>query len=169
LVWAKNGRVGLAIRLETQQPAVLRIEIEEKIIANLNKLRRSNAIGRESQYLVGAITVVIDQMLDDSRGTGLVTYPQCQTGKQIRSNRRLEAAQLAPGDNSVIVAVEAYGIVEITQRDVPLPVYLLAVQSETEVAIARFVRRYGRGQAYHYRGGDRGDGHKLLHLAAAVS
>ena len=99
LVWAKNGRVGLAIRLETQQPAVLRIEIEEKIIANLNKLRRSNAIGRESQYLVGAITVVIDQMLDDSRGTGLVTYPQCQTGKQIRSNRRLEAAQLAPGDN----------------------------------------------------------------------
>jgi hypothetical protein len=136
--------VGLPIRLNTQQPTMLRIEIKEKIVADLKNLRPFGAIGREPQHLVGAVAVVINKMPDDSRGARLAIRLKRQTGKQIRGNRYLKVAQLTPGDDPVIVAVEPDSIVEVTQRDVPLPNYFLPIQPEAEVAVARLVRRRRR-------------------------
>jgi hypothetical protein len=113
--------VGLAIRLQPHQPAMLRIEIEEKIVADLKSLRRPGALGLEPQHLVGAVTVVVDQMLDNVRGAGVAVRPQCQVAQQIGSDRRLLTAQLAPGDDAVIVDVDAERIVEVAQRNIPLP------------------------------------------------
>src|SRR5262249_40553991 len=117
----ENSCVGLAIRLQPHQPAMLKIKIEEKIVADLKNFRRPGAVCVEPQHLIGAVTVVIDQMLDYVRGTGVAVRLQCQAGQQIGSDRCLQAAQLAPGDDAVIVDVEAERIVEVTQRDVPLP------------------------------------------------
>src|ERR1700691_3102647 len=82
LMRTQDGRMGLAVGLQTQQPAMLRIEIEEEIVADLKNLRRAGAIGRKPQPLVGAVGVVIGEMLDHSRGTGLAVRLQCQMGKQ---------------------------------------------------------------------------------------
>jgi hypothetical protein len=46
---------------------MLRVEIKEKIVADFKSLRPLGAIGRELQHLVGAVTVVIDKVLDDPR------------------------------------------------------------------------------------------------------
>jgi hypothetical protein len=135
LIRAKDRRMrpAICLCLDTQQPAMLRIEIEEKIVADLQNVRRCNAIGGKLQHLVGAVTVVIDEMFDGPRGAGLAVRLQCQMGKQIGGNRRLEALQLAPGDDPIIVYVEAKSIVEVTQRHVPFPDYFTPFQPESKV------------------------------------
>src|SRR5215475_2048358 len=115
---------------------MLGIEIEEKIVADLKNSRRPCTVCLEPQDLVSAVSVVIDHMLDDVRGAGVAVRLQCQVGQQMGSDRRLQAAQLAPGNLAVIVDVEAERIVEVTQRHIPLSRYLLPFQLQSEIAVA---------------------------------
>ena len=54
---------------------------------------------------------------------------------------RVPRAQLAPRDLAVAVGVEREHVVEIAQRDVPLPAQRRAVALEGQVGVARLVRR----------------------------
>ena len=79
-------------------------------------------------------------MIAGPGGAGLRRARQRQLAEGLGGNRRLSGLELAPGDRTVSVAVEADRMLEIAQGDVPAPVDRRAVDGELEIGVARPVR-----------------------------
>src|ERR1700730_6831276 len=59
----KDGRARLAAGLQTQQPFVLRVDVGEQAIGHLQLFGNGRARGGKSQNRIGAVAVIVDQML----------------------------------------------------------------------------------------------------------
>ena len=119
---------------------MLRIEIEEQRIADGERaLRCSRAVGHETQDRVGAVTVLIDEMGGWNEAARAVASFDPQAGDGVGRDSVLTCPQLTPGDRAIIVAVEADGMIEIPQSNVPLPFGDIVLDRDFQVAVARLV------------------------------
>ena len=141
MVGAEHGRVGAAAGLEPKQAAMLRVEIEEQRVSDAQAAASGGAVGDELQYLIGAVAVLVDEMVGRAGRAGAAVRLDLQIRQRIGGDRPMVGAQLAPGDGAVIVAVDADRVIEIAQRNVPLPDNMSVLETEGEIAVARFVRR----------------------------
>src|SRR5262249_45235962 len=74
-----------------------------------------------------------------------------QPRERVGGDGGVVAAQFAPGDGAVVVAVEADGEVEIAERDLPFAIDAAVGDAQAEIAVARFVRLRGRRSEQHGR------------------
>ena len=98
-------------------------------------------VAREAQHRVGAVAVIVDELLAHDRRAWRLGRAQRQARQRVGGDLRVLRLYLAPGDRAVLVAVETEREIEIAQRDVPLAVDGLAVDVEREIAVRRLVRQ----------------------------
>ena len=143
-VGAQDRRVGSALLVEPKQAAVLLIQIEQQCVADRQDPGNGRALGGKPQDRVGAIAVIVYQMLADrDRAKGAVGG-DCQPGQGVSGDFLVLGLDLFPGDLAIAVGVEADRVIEIAQRDVPLPAQAVTREPQREIAVARFVRRCRR-------------------------
>ena len=140
VVGAQYGRVCSPLLLQAKQTAVVRIEIEEKGVADRQEPGRGCTLAGEPQDRVGAVAVVVDQLLGDSERTTNAVRGDRQPGQCIRGDLGVFGLDFSPGDLAVAVGIEPDRIVEIAQRNVPLAAEAVAREQQREIAVARLVR-----------------------------
>ena len=64
---AQDACAALAVRREIEEPAMLRIDVEEQPVAHFQHPGRGRAVRSETQHGIGAIAVIIDKMLANGR------------------------------------------------------------------------------------------------------
>src|SRR3569623_2452535 len=100
---------------------MLRIEIGEQAIVYCQGAGGRRAVHREFEHGVTAVAVPVCLLATRSASARFTVAADVQARARIRGDLAFAAAQLAPGNGAVAVVVEADGIVEVAERDVPLP------------------------------------------------
>src|SRR5215475_5343041 len=144
VIGAENPCVSSAPLLEPKQAAVLRIQIEQELVFDGKNLRNGRAVGDKSQHRVGPVAAVVDQMPGDHNRTGDTVGGNRQPGECIGSNLLVLRFDFPPGDLAIAVGIEPNGVIEITQRDVPMSGQVVTLQRKREIAVARLVGEGGR-------------------------
>jgi hypothetical protein len=80
--------------------------------------------------------MVVDQVLPGLQQTCPVTGSYLQMGEGISGYRRMASAQFAPGDGTIAVHIDPNGVIEITQRDIPLTLDCGLMNNERKVTVA---------------------------------
>jgi hypothetical protein len=119
---------------------MLRIKVEQQRVAYAQGGRNGGAVSGKSQYRIGAVAMLVYQMVGRVRRAGAAVGRQLQMRQRVGGDRPMMCAQLAPGDDTVVIAVDSDGVIEIAQRDVPLSRNVPSVEVQAEVAVARFMR-----------------------------
>ena len=135
----ENRRVGVALLLQPKQAAVLWVEIEQKTVFDGQHPRNGGAVNGKPHDLVGAVAVVVDQMLGDPHWAADVIGGDRQAGQRVGGDFVVLRLDLSPGDLAVAVGIEPNGVIEIAQRDVPLSSQVIPLHRKHEVAVARLV------------------------------
>jgi hypothetical protein len=96
-----------------RQVIVLRVDVKEEPVCQPQFVRRLRADCGESQNGIGAIAVVIDQLLGDISRAAKTIGANCQPGHRICGNFLVLAFYFSPGDLAVGVGVEADGEIKV--------------------------------------------------------
>src|SRR6516162_8772461 len=139
VVRAENRSMSATLVLQPKQPPVLRIDIEQKCVFDAQNLRGGWATDGKPHDLVGAVAVIIDQMLDDRNRAVSAIARNHQPGHCVRSDFLVLRLDFPPSNLAVAVGIEPDSEVEVAQCDVPLPAHVTALHRKRQVAVARFV------------------------------
>src|SRR5579871_5662861 len=145
-VLRKDRRLHGTVARDLREPPVLRIEVEEQSIADIELPRRQRAAGRKGDHGIAAVAVAVDELIVHRPHATLAVRRQVEPGKGIRCDVGMAPPHLAPADHPVLVGIQAEGEIEVPQRDVPLPAKLRSRHTDTQVTVARLVRRGRRGE-----------------------
>ena len=144
VIGRKDPDLGLSLVFRAPQPPVLRIQIEEQVVVQDQARRSSGAAGREPQDRVAAVRMAIHELLLRLCGTGPAARRHPKMSQRIGRDGIMAPLELTPGDGPIAIRIQPDRIVEVAQRDVPLPGHDLVPHRECEVAVARFVGHGGR-------------------------
>ena len=61
---AEDARLGKIAPLDLPEPAVHRVEVEQKAVLDLQRIDDSGTFGDEPQHRVSAVAMLVDQVLD---------------------------------------------------------------------------------------------------------
>ena len=122
---------------------MLRVQAEEQIVADLEHLGCEGTPGREAQHRVGAVGMIVHKVVGDLDVADATVRAKGEARHRIGGNSTVPGLQLAPRDRPVIVQVEADGMVQVTQGNVPLPLDRFVLDRQSQIAVARLVRRGG--------------------------
>ena len=132
-----------ALVLQPKQPPVLRIDIEEKRVFDDQNSRGRQAVSGEPHDLVGAVAVVVDQMLDNRNWAADAIGGNHQSGQCVSGDFLVLGLDFPPSNLAVAIGIEPDCKVEVAQCDVPLPTYVIALRRNGEIAVARLVGMRG--------------------------
>jgi hypothetical protein len=83
---------------------------------------------------------------------GRAAGAQRKARQRVGADRGLPRAQFAPCDGAVAVGIQADGVLEVAQRDIPLPAHAGGVRLHRQVAVARLVGVGGAGEERQQQG-----------------
>src|SRR5215469_18633059 len=136
VVWAENRGMSATLVLQPKQPPVLRIDIEEQCVFDAQNSRGHQAVSGEPHDLVGAVAVVVDQMLDNRNWAADAIGGNHQSGQCVSGDFHVFGLDFSPSNLAVAIGIEPDRKVEIAQCDVPLPTYLMiALRGKPEVGV----------------------------------
>ena len=136
---AKDRGVGMAVLLQPKKTVVLWIAIEQQRVFDRQYIGGSWAGDGKPHDLIGAVAVVIDQMVGYGRCSACAVCGNRQPSQSVRSDFLVIRFDLSPSNLAIAVSVEANGVIEIAQRDVPLPDQMIAFDGKRKIAVAWFV------------------------------
>ena len=110
----------------------------------------------KTQYGIGAIGVVIDHLCGGMQRAIVGADPGAQPGQRVGRDVIVLAPEFAPGDFTIAVGVQADGIFQVAQCNVPLPGDFRAIDHDAEIAVAGFVCECG---SQREQGKQQSDGH----------
>ena len=116
----QHGGLRGCASVQLQEPTVQRVELGEERVAKVQRAWRLCAGQAEAQHGVGAVTVLVDELLTCAGAAGLARALHRQPRQGVGGDVGVARAQLAPGDVAVAVGVQADSVVEVAQGDVPL-------------------------------------------------
>ena len=61
---AEDARLGKIARLNLAQPSVQGVEVEQKAVSDIQRIERSGTVAGEAQHRVGAVAMLVDEVLD---------------------------------------------------------------------------------------------------------
>ena len=97
-------------------------------------------MGGKPQDRIGAVAVIVDQMLADRDRAKDAVGSNCQPGHRVGGDFLVLGLDLSPGDLAIAIGVEPNRVIEIAQCDVPLPAQAVTCERQREIAVARLVR-----------------------------
>ena len=103
-IGAQDAGARRTLRGKVEQPAMLRIDVEEQPIADLEHLRRRRAGRGEAQHRVGAVAVIVDELLAQHRHASRIGRAERQSRQRVGGDLRVLRLHLAPGDRAILVA-----------------------------------------------------------------
>ena len=118
-VGAENCRAGAALLLQPKQAAMQRVEIEKQGVLDGQSPRISRAVDGKPQNFVGAVAVVVDQMLGDPHRAADVIRGDRQVTQCVGGDFGVLRLDLSPGDLAVTVRIEPNGVIEIALGNWP--------------------------------------------------
>ncbi len=119
---------------------MLRIEIGEQLVVDGQRRYRAGAGGAKAQHTVGAVGVVVDQLLVGIDAAGAFVGGDAQALQRICRYRRMPRADLVPRQLAVAVLIETDGKIQVAQRNVPLAGDALTLHLQRQIAVAGLVR-----------------------------
>src|SRR5262252_6769517 len=143
VVRAENRGMSATLVFQPEQPPVLRIDIEEKRVFDTQNSGGHQAVSAEAHDLVGAVAVVVDQMLDNRNWAADAIGGNHQSSQCVSGDFLVLGLDFSPSNLAVAIGIEPDRKVEVAQCDVPLPTYMIAMRGKHEVAVARLVGMRG--------------------------
>ena len=118
VVRAENRGMNAALVLQPKQPPVLRIDIEEKRVFDAQN-SCGQAVGGEPHDLVGAVAVVVDQMLDNRNWAADAIGGNHQSGQCVSGDFLVLGFDFSPSNLAVAIGIEPNGVIEIALGNWP--------------------------------------------------
>ena len=148
---AEDARLGQIARLDLAEAPVQRVEVEQKAVADIQRIDRSGTIAGEPQHRVGAVAMLVDELLDRRSRTHRAGAGQLEARERVSGDVAVSGFDFAPGDRAIAVPVQPDCVLQVAQRDVPAAHDPLLADDQAEVAVARLVCAGRRRQQHRQR------------------
>ena len=136
----EDGRARGRVVVDSGDPAVLRVDVEEQLVIDVQDARRRGTLRLEANDGIRAVGVIGDEQVAKANRAPSAVRGHGQTIEGERGDLWDARANLAPRDVPSAVPVESEDVVQVAQRHVPATLDAGLSDGQTQVAVAGLVR-----------------------------